>query len=179
MSADHEWKNAFFRNCLTPVLSSIVAVQQPEYAHIVALDHTVRNFGMPVLIDEHQANPRFLDMLHGLVTMSREIGQSFSIFPACATLICRCSAPPAAPQVLHQCRERSGRICPHPPARTVCARDIPFWIKPNKRSGDSVQPAAAAQRALSALLVQLVLCSSPLLCLIVIHLCPLLTYVFR
>lgn len=78
LGADHEWKNRFFRTCLTPILSAVVAVQLPEYTHIIALDRLVRDFYVPVLLDEHQpyvAIPRFLVMQRGLVTMSRAIGQ--------------------------------------------------------------------------------------------------------
>ncbi|KAF8182616.1 hypothetical protein BJ912DRAFT_928505 [Pholiota molesta] len=72
----HEWKNAFFIQCLTPMLEAMVAVAQPAYARILHLDTAVRDFSVPALLDEHQphdANPRFLVMQRGLVTMSREI----------------------------------------------------------------------------------------------------------
>ncbi len=86
-SVDHEWKHAFFTNCLTPILSAIVAVQPPEYAHIIALDRAARDSDVPALLDDHQrhvTNPRFLVMQRGLVTMGREIGQyrSFLLFNA-------------------------------------------------------------------------------------------------
>ena len=75
---DHEWKHAFFTNCLTPILSAVVAVQPPDYAHIIALDYAARDFGVPDLLDEHRRHvtkPGFLVTQRGLVTMSREIGQ--------------------------------------------------------------------------------------------------------
>lgn len=78
---DHDWKNAFFIKCLTPMLEAVVAVQQPAYAHIVYLDKSVRDFGVPPILDEHKThdvNPRFLIMQRGLVTMSREIGGFFA-----------------------------------------------------------------------------------------------------
>ncbi|KAF9473434.1 hypothetical protein BDN70DRAFT_867382 [Pholiota conissans] len=73
----HEWKNEFFIKCLTPMLEAMVAVAQPAYSHIINLDKSVRDFGVPALLDEHHRhdeNPRrFLVMQRGLVTMSREI----------------------------------------------------------------------------------------------------------
>ena len=86
-SVDHEWKHAFSTNCLTPILSAVVAVQPPEYAHIIALDRAARDSDVPALLDDHQrhvTNPRFLVMQRGLVTMGREIGQyrSFLLFNA-------------------------------------------------------------------------------------------------
>ncbi|KAF8968960.1 hypothetical protein BDZ97DRAFT_1797210 [Flammula alnicola] len=72
----HEWKNMFFIKCLTPMLEAMVSVTRQDYMHIVNLDKSVRDFGVPSLLDEHQphdVNPRFLVMQRGLVAMSREI----------------------------------------------------------------------------------------------------------
>jgi hypothetical protein len=52
---DHEWKNAFFIQCLTPMLEAMVAVNPPDYSHIIDLDKSVRDFGVPSLLDEHKA----------------------------------------------------------------------------------------------------------------------------
>jgi hypothetical protein len=76
---DHEWKNAFFIQCLTPMLEAMVAVDPPDYSHIINLDKSVRDFGVPALLDEHKShsiNPRFLVMQRGLVAISRELGMS-------------------------------------------------------------------------------------------------------
>jgi hypothetical protein len=57
----------------------MVAVNPPDYADIVNLDKSVRDFSVPSLLDEHKCrdvNPRFLVMQRGLVAMSREIGTS-------------------------------------------------------------------------------------------------------
>ena len=89
-SVDHEWKHAFFTNCLTPILSAVVAVQPPEYAHIIALDRAACDSDVPALLDDHQrhvTNPRFLVMQRGLVTMGREIGQYRSFLLRHAALI--------------------------------------------------------------------------------------------
>ena len=74
---DHEWKNAFFIQCLTPMLEAMVAVDPPDYSHIINLDKSVRDFGVPALLDEHKSqsiSPRFLVMQRGLVAISRELG---------------------------------------------------------------------------------------------------------
>ena len=74
---DHEWKNAFFIQCLTPMLEAMVAVNPPDYSHIINLDKLVRDFGVPALLDEHKSHsisPRFLVMQRGLVAISRELG---------------------------------------------------------------------------------------------------------
>ena len=81
MAPDHEWKNNFFIQCLTPMLEAMVSIDPPEYSLIVSLDKSVRDFGVPALLDENQRQsiaPRFLVMQRGLVTMSREIGTPFS-----------------------------------------------------------------------------------------------------
>ena len=54
LGVDHEWKNMFFTKCLMPILSAVVAVQLPEYTQIIVLDCSVRDFDVPVLLDEHQ-----------------------------------------------------------------------------------------------------------------------------
>jgi hypothetical protein len=75
---DHEWKNTFFIRCLTPMLEAMVSIQPIEYAHILDLDKSVRDFEIPSLLDDHQPNdinPRFLVMQRSLVTMGREIGR--------------------------------------------------------------------------------------------------------
>jgi hypothetical protein len=72
----HEWKNAFFIQCLTPMLEAMVAVVPPDYSHIINLDKSVRDFGVPALLDEHKSpgiNPRFLVMQRGLVAIGREL----------------------------------------------------------------------------------------------------------
>ena len=77
---DHEWKNTFFIQCLTPMLEAMVSIQPVEYRHILDLDKSVRDFGIPSLLDDHQPNdinPRFLVMQRSLVTMGREIGMYF------------------------------------------------------------------------------------------------------
>ena len=61
------------------MLEAMVTVNPPDYAHIISLDKSVRDFSIPSLLDEHKShdvNPRFLVMQRGLVTMSREIGTS-------------------------------------------------------------------------------------------------------
>jgi hypothetical protein len=78
--ADHEWKNSFFIQCLTPILEAMIVVKPPEYAHIIALDHAVRDFNIPPLLDGHNSdglNTRFLVMQRALVTTSRDIGSIF------------------------------------------------------------------------------------------------------
>jgi len=65
------------------MLEAMVAVDPPDYAHIVNLDKSVRDFGVPSLLDEHKCHdvsPRFLIMQRGLVAMSREIGMSPTFF---------------------------------------------------------------------------------------------------
>jgi len=72
----HEWKNNFFIQCLTPMLEAMVAVVPPDYSHIINLDKSVRDFGVPALLDEHKSqtvSPRFLVMQRGLVTIGREL----------------------------------------------------------------------------------------------------------
>lgn len=61
------------------MLEAMVAVDPPDYAHIISLDKSVRDFGVPALLDEHKSHtisPRFLVMQRGLVAISRELGMS-------------------------------------------------------------------------------------------------------
>jgi hypothetical protein len=58
----------------------MIVVKPPEYAHIIALDHAVRDFNIPPLLDGHNSdglNTRFLVMQRALVTTSRDIGSIF------------------------------------------------------------------------------------------------------
>ena len=64
------------------MLEAMVAVNPPDYSHIIDLDKSVRDFGVPALLDEHKTqsiSPRFLVMQRGLVAISRELGM-FPIF---------------------------------------------------------------------------------------------------
>ena len=61
------------------MLEAMVAVDPPDYSHIINLDKTVRDFGVPALLDDHKSHsisPRFLVMQRGLVAISRELGMS-------------------------------------------------------------------------------------------------------
>ncbi|KAF9465748.1 hypothetical protein BDZ94DRAFT_1214127 [Collybia nuda] len=72
----HEWKNAFFIQCLTPALEATVAVDSPSYSRFITLDKSIRDFNIPTLLDEkytHSANPRFLVMQRALVSTGRDI----------------------------------------------------------------------------------------------------------
>jgi hypothetical protein len=65
------------------MLEAMVAVNPPDYSHIINLDKLVRDFGVPALLDEHKSqsiSPRFLVMQRGLVAISRELGMSPLIF---------------------------------------------------------------------------------------------------
>ena len=76
--ADHQWKNSFFVKCLTPILETMVSVEQSDYIKILELDEYVRRFGVPSILDDatsHSISPRFLVMQRGLVALSREIGK--------------------------------------------------------------------------------------------------------
>lgn len=75
---DHEWKNGFFVNCLTPILEAINVVEPPSYERILELDKAARDFAVPSLLDDKTSNsemPRFLIMQRALVTKGREIGE--------------------------------------------------------------------------------------------------------
>ncbi|CAA7269113.1 unnamed protein product [Cyclocybe aegerita] len=72
----HEWKNEFFIKCLTPLLEAMISVEPLDYNTIVGLDTSVRDFGVPSILDQPKPNdvsPRFLVMQRGLVVMGREI----------------------------------------------------------------------------------------------------------
>ena len=61
------------------MLEAMVAVDPPDYSHIINLDKSVRDFGVPALLDDHNTqsiSPRFLVMQRGLVAISRELGMS-------------------------------------------------------------------------------------------------------
>ncbi|KIY45194.1 hypothetical protein FISHEDRAFT_49804 [Fistulina hepatica ATCC 64428] len=72
----HEWKNSFLIRCLSPILDSMITVQQPDYSHILLLDANVREFGIPALLHPSNAtsrNHRFLVMQRALVSTGRDI----------------------------------------------------------------------------------------------------------
>ena len=77
---DHEWKNLFFINCLTPILEAMTAVTPPDYAQILSLDSKVRDFDTPRLLhanEDKMVAPRFLNMQRALFTMGRNLGMRF------------------------------------------------------------------------------------------------------
>jgi hypothetical protein len=76
---DHEWKQAFFIKCLSPILEAMVAKDQPDYARVVELDKSVRDFSTPPLLVTDPAlameiAPRHLHMQRATVALSRELG---------------------------------------------------------------------------------------------------------
>jgi len=74
---DHDWKNDFFIECLSPILEAMTnTARPPDYTYILGLDKSVRDFAVPSLLEEQntKATPRFLIMQRGLVVMGREIG---------------------------------------------------------------------------------------------------------
>lgn len=75
-ASDHQWKNGFFVDCLTPILEAMIAVQPPEYSHMIELDNVVRGYAIPPLLDEHivtGVTTRLLVMQRGFVSTSRII----------------------------------------------------------------------------------------------------------
>jgi len=79
---DHNWKNDFFVECLSPILEAMTnTARPPDYTYILGLDKSVRDFAVPSLLEEQntKVTPRFLIMQRGLVVMGREIGL-FSYF---------------------------------------------------------------------------------------------------
>ncbi|EAU85818.2 hypothetical protein CC1G_05035 [Coprinopsis cinerea okayama7 len=74
----HEWKHGFFIKCLSPMLEVMIAKEQPDYSRIIELDTSVRDFGIPALLDVDSSKsmevaPRFLCMQRAMVALSREI----------------------------------------------------------------------------------------------------------
>ncbi|TFK23393.1 hypothetical protein FA15DRAFT_670507 [Coprinopsis marcescibilis] len=74
----HEWKTSFFIKCLSPMLEAMVAPDPPDYSRIVELDRSVRDFGVPALLDTDSTKvlevaPRFLSMQRALVALGREV----------------------------------------------------------------------------------------------------------
>jgi hypothetical protein len=61
----------------------MIVVEPPEYSHILALDHAVRDFNVPPLLDGHKSdnvNPRFLVMQRALVSTGQDIGMIILYF---------------------------------------------------------------------------------------------------
>ncbi|KAK7056963.1 hypothetical protein VNI00_002681 [Paramarasmius palmivorus] len=72
----HEWKNAFFIQCLSPALETIIAVKQPDYSVTIALDAKIRDFSVPELLDDRNASAvtqRFLVMQRALLSTGRDL----------------------------------------------------------------------------------------------------------
>ncbi|KAF7365020.1 4Fe-4S ferredoxin-type domain-containing protein [Mycena venus] len=69
----HEWKNAFFIKCLSPILEAVAAVTPPEYKQLLELDARARDFHSPPALDNSGATARFLVMQRALVASGRDI----------------------------------------------------------------------------------------------------------
>jgi len=85
IDTDHNWKNDFFVECLSPILEAMTnTFRPPDYTYILGLDKSVRDFAVPSLLEEQntKVTPRFLIMQRGLVVMGREIGLSLRLFLA-------------------------------------------------------------------------------------------------
>ncbi|KAJ7069663.1 fungal-specific transcription factor domain-containing protein [Mycena amicta] len=69
----HEWKNAFFIECLTPILEVVSSVSAVDYKHVLELDARVRDFVAPQVLNDTGATARFLVMQRALVASGRDI----------------------------------------------------------------------------------------------------------
>ncbi|KAG6835911.1 hypothetical protein H0H93_013451, partial [Arthromyces matolae] len=108
---DHEWKNAFFIRCLTPILEAVVVVEPPPYTTIVELDALVRNFEVPKILDAQpklgsgpDVHPRFLTMQRALVaTTLLQLHRKFFTEAMSHPETFDIAAHPYAPSVLATC----------------------------------------------------------------------------
>ncbi|KAJ7021588.1 hypothetical protein C8F04DRAFT_1140272 [Mycena alexandri] len=69
----HEWKNAFFIKCLSPILEAVAAVAPLDYKHLLELDARARDFHAPAALTDIGATARFLVMQRALVASGRDI----------------------------------------------------------------------------------------------------------
>ncbi|KAJ7677462.1 hypothetical protein B0H17DRAFT_1079230 [Mycena rosella] len=69
----HEWKNAFFVKCLSPILDAVAGVTPPDYKDLLVLDARARDFHAPAALADTTATPRFLVMQRALVASGRDI----------------------------------------------------------------------------------------------------------
>ncbi|KAJ7781753.1 hypothetical protein DFH07DRAFT_791344 [Mycena maculata] len=69
----HEWKNAFFIQCLGPILEAVAAVSPPDYKDVLQLDAQARDFHTPAALADSGATARFLVMQRALVASGRDI----------------------------------------------------------------------------------------------------------
>ena len=114
LAIDHEWKNNFFIQCLTPMLEVVAAVNPPDYTRVVQLDKSARNFGIPSILEEpkpREGQTRFSIMQKGLVLMSREIGASVSRNVECMSKFFF-SVAPTASKIFHRSSKRARAIRP-------------------------------------------------------------------
>lgn len=79
-TSDHEWKNKFFIDCLSPILETIVSVNTPPYQKTVELDKKIRNFPIPEILKEDYnagSGSRSLAMQRALLSTGRDIGEFY------------------------------------------------------------------------------------------------------
>ncbi|KAJ7132998.1 hypothetical protein C8R46DRAFT_1140298 [Mycena filopes] len=69
----HEWKNAFFIKCLSPILEAVASVTPPDYKNLLELDARVRDFHPPAQLADSNATARFIVMQRALVASGRDI----------------------------------------------------------------------------------------------------------
>ncbi|KAJ6508508.1 hypothetical protein C8R45DRAFT_967653 [Mycena sanguinolenta] len=69
----HEWKNAFFIKCLSPILEAVAVVTPPEYKHLLELDARARDFHPPAALTDSGATARYLVMQRAIVASGRDI----------------------------------------------------------------------------------------------------------
>ncbi|KAJ7245017.1 hypothetical protein B0H12DRAFT_1128264 [Mycena haematopus] len=69
----HEWKNAFFIKCLSPILEAVAVVTPPDYQHLLELDARARDFHPPAALADSGATARYLVMQRAIVASGRDI----------------------------------------------------------------------------------------------------------
>lgn len=73
LTTDQEWKHSCYEHCLAPVLD-VVSGPNPEYSTVLDLDKRIRDFSIPVPLQNGGTQSRSLIMQRASLAMALEAG---------------------------------------------------------------------------------------------------------
>ena len=166
LSVDHHWQYGFLSHCMLPILDCVTSTQPTSYTEILGLDHRVRNFDYPTMLQmvDNASLPASEAMQQAMVACTREIGTSipvacgpsFSSVPELIIAI-RSSVIAPAQELLHTGSDVVPGLHDQAPVRTLGAGGVHKRVHPDLGRRHAVLLGACAEHALHDILVQLLL----------------------
>lgn len=157
---DHHWQHGFLAHCMIPILDRVTSTQPTNYTDILGLDHRVRNFDYPAMlqmVDSASVTPNEA-MQQAMVACTREIGESpVHQFVPAIYLYHLCSVTPSAQELLHAGPDVVAGLHSQTPLRALGPGGLHERVQPNLGRGNPLLVGAYVKHAVHGLLDKLLL----------------------